>query len=375
MPNLKKTLLSLAALTAIGQADGHLDTLTPLTDIIPETKGSLLDKVSIGGYGKVDYYNYLDSGKIATWDNYRMILYIGYQFTDNIKYVSEVEWEHGGVVDDGESRIEQSYIDFRVNDALSFKVGHTIVPVGWVNLYHEPTAFYAVNRPEIERNLIPSTWDENGIIAHGKISEFSYQAGIMAGFDADGATSIRKMRQLGINSKSEDIAFVARVDYNSVAGFNIGASIFSGNAGQGKASLDGVKTTISEIHAGFNYAGFNVRGLYAMSTIDNANKIVAKSIVDGDAIGVVAEGQGYYLTAGYSIGEWTPFVRYEAYNDKKVSYDNTGARNDENDDISIATFGLNYKPTPGVVLKANYVMRDDRGTDDDRFELGMGYNF
>jgi hypothetical protein len=368
---MKKILLSLAALTAMAQAGGNIGDLTPLTEVIPEAKGSLLDKVSIGGYGKIDYQNFLDDdGKTNRFDNYRMILYVGYQFTDNIKYVSEIEWEHGGVDGTGESLIEQSYVDFKVNEALNFKVGHMIVPVGMVNLYHEPTAFNAVNRPEIEKNIIPSTWHENGVIAHGKYEGFSYQAGIMAGLKAEGGKNIRKMRQSGIKSDAEDFGFVARLDYNGFPGLNIGGSYFTGDAGQGNAALDDVTTSVGEVHAGFNYKGFNVRGLYAMSLIKNARKVALDGNTD-----VAAKGKGYYVNAAYNIGEWTPFVRYEAYNDKEKSYTATGIRNDKSDDIKITTLGLNYNPTENVVLKADYVIRDNRGTDDNRFELGIGWAF
>jgi len=353
---LKNTLLSLAALTAMAQANGSLDDLTPLTDVIPEAQNSALDKVSFGGYGKMDYTNYLDQDGKDQLDIYRFILYVGYQFTDNIKLVSELEWEHGGRESTGGYGIvEQAYLDFKVNEALNFKVGHMIVPVGMVNLYHEPTAFYSVARPEVEKHIIPSTWHENGVVAHGKFADgFSYQAGIMAGLDAtkdDGSaiTSIRGMRQNGQKSKAEDFAFVGRLDYQG-AGFNVGGSYFTGDAGQGVTGVD-VSTSVGELHAGYNYEGFNIKGLYAINEIDGNQ-------------GTNTKGAGYYAMAGYTIGEFTPFAQYEAY-----------TTDDNLDDIKITTLGLNYNPTENVVLKADYVLRDNRGTDDNRFELGMGYAF
>jgi hypothetical protein len=337
--------------------------MEPLTDIIPSVQGTALEKVSIGGYGKMDYTNYLDQDGKDEMDIYRFILYVGYQFTDNIKLVSEIEWEHGGSENEGISGgstgysvVEQAYLDFTINEALSIKVGHMIVPVGMVNLYHEPTAFYTVQRPETEKYIIPSTWHENGVVAHGKLTDtISYEAGILAGLkstDADGnkLTSIRKMRQNGQDSKAEDFAFVGRLDYTG-AMFNVGGSFFTGDAGQGVDGED-VSTMVAEIHAGVNYQGVSLKGLYAINEIDDAS---------GEAS---TEGQGYYVNAGYAIGDFTPFAQYEAYTTDK-----------DQDDIKIATLGLNYKPTPNVVLKANYVMYDKRGTDDDRFELGMGYNF
>lgn len=360
---MKKIILSLAALTAIGHAGGDL---TPLVDVVPEVQNSALDKVSFGGYGKMDYTNFQDRDGKDQLDIYRFILYVGYQFTDNIKLVSELEWEHGGRENSrgkGYGIVEQAYIDFTVNDAFKVKVGHVLVPVGMVNLYHEPTAFYTVQRPETEKHIIPSTWHENGVVAHGNFDNgLSYQAGIVAGLNAtdykgNSVTSIRKMRQNGQKSVAEDFAFVGRIDYNG-PGYYVGGSYFTGDAGQGVTGAD-VSTTVAEIHAGFNYAGFKLVGLYAINEIDGNN-------LDANGLSqdISKDGEGYYVSAGYTFGEWTPFAQYEAY-----------TTDDNKDDITLATFGLNYNPTPNVVLKADYVLRDNRGTDDDRFELGMGYSF
>jgi len=352
---MKKTLLSLAALTALTHAAGTIDEMTPLSDFTPGTQTSALDKISFGGYGKMDYTNSLD-GNTDKLDIYRFILYVGYQFTEDIKLVSEIEWEHGGRESTGGySVIEQAYIDFRINNTLSAKVGHFIIPVGMVNLYHEPTAFKSVARPETEKHIIPSTWHENGVMAHGKMDNFSYQAGIVAGLNANNGTSIRGMRQNGQKSKAEDFAFVGRLDYQA-PGYYLGGSFFTGEAGQGVAGSD-VSTMVGEIHAGVNIQGFDLHGLYAINEIDGG------TIADGD---LSTEGNGYYVNASYTIDKWAPFVQYEAY---------TKDDSDSANDITLTTVGINYKPTENVVLKADYVMRDDQGTDDDRIALGVGWNF
>ena len=371
---MKKTIMSLTAATAILHAGGDIQALTPLDDLIPETSGSALEKISLGGYGKMDYTNYVDNdGKASSLDIYRFILYIGYQFTDNIKLISEIEWEHGGREETGGYGIvEQAYIDFKLNENNNIKIGHMIVPVGMVNLYHEPTVFPTVARPEVEKYIIPSTWHENGAVAYGTFADLNYNIGIIAGMDAEGAKNIRSMRQNGQKSKADDFGFVARVDYNGVPGMNIGASLFTGGAGQGVDGLEDVSTTIAEAHLNYNYQGVSLKGLYAVSKIDHAQDIVVQS---ENSTGVAVKGEGYYVNAAYTMGEWTPFVQYEAYNDKKEYVDTTGARADETDDITNLTFGINYKPTPNVVLKADYMVRDNRGVDDDRFALGIGYAF
>jgi len=355
---MKKILLSLATLTALAQASGNIDSMTPMIDSFPEVKDIALEKVSIGGYGKMDYTNDLDKEGKDKLDIYRFILYIGYQFTDNIKLVSEIEWEHGGKEETGGYGIvEQAYIDFKANDALSAKVGHFIVPMGMVNLYHEPTAFNTVSRPETEKYIIPSTWHENGVMLHGKVENISYQAGIIAGLNANNRDFIRGMRQSGQKSKAEDFGFVGRVDYKA-SNFYVGASFYTGEAGQGVEGVN-VSTSITELHAGLNMNGFDIHGLYAVNEIEGNNFDDA-----GTSQNISKSGAGYYVNASYDIDKWTPFVQYEAY-----------TTDDTKEDIVMTTLGLNYNPIENVVLKADYVMRDNRGIDDDKVELGIGWSF
>lgn len=379
----KKLLIGTALLTgtltlhadATADLNAKVDALTEEISKVKDAGSGEESKLSFGGYGKMDYTNFRDGGQDKL-DIYRFIMYMDYEFSDRVKLVSEIEWEHGGRESTGGYGIvEQAYLDFKVADNHSVKVGHVLVPVGHVNLYHEPTAFNAVSRPEVEKYIVPSTWHENGIIAHGSLgNSISYQAGMVAGLRAGNDSKgkgIRSMRQNGQKSKAEDFAGVVRVDYKGASGFSIGASALSGSADQSDGGLAGVKTTVAEIHTAYNINGLQLRALYAMSKVDEAQKIAIKN-----AKGAQGEGSGFYVNAAYAItNEWTPFVRYEQYNTRLDSYDGAGAKQADGKDITSTTIGINYFAAPNVVLKADYVMRDNRGTDDDRIELGMGYSF
>jgi hypothetical protein len=180
------------------------------------------------------------------------------------------------------------------------------------------------------------------------------------------------MRQSGKESSADNFAFVGRVDYKSNFGFDIGTSLLTGDADQGTATLDGVKTTIGEIHAGYNLQGLRIRGMYAQSQVDNANKvaIVNSSTASG-------EGSGYYLTASYDVtDQWTPFVQYENYNRFDESFaPNTGAVAGSQADVTNKIVGVNFFATKNVVVKADYNFKDNQGVKDDRFEMALGYVF
>ena len=377
----KKLLLGSAILastltlqaTEVDALNEKLDALTEEIAQIKEKKSNNNNqKFTVGGYGKMDYTNYRDSNKASKLDIYRAILYVGYHFTDDIKFFSELEWEHGGRESTGGYGIvEQAVLDFKLNNLASLKIGHVLVPVGMVNLYHEPTSFYSVSRPEVEKYVIPSTWHENGALLHGTVSNFDYQVGIIAGLNAGKGTEVRSMRQHGQKAKAEDFGLVARVDYKTNVGVNVGGSIFTGGAGQDTAVLSDVDTTIAEVHAGYNLKGIHLNALYAQSKISNASSVALNSAKKSSG-----KGSGYYVTAAYDVtNKWAPFVQYEKYNRFDEKFDATGASTTADQDVINTTIGINYRPTQNVVLKANYIMRDNKGADDNMIQLGTGYTF
>ena len=76
------------------------------------------------------------------------------------------------------------------------ELGLMLVPMGYVNEYHEPPVFYGVERPQIDHDLVPTTWRELGIGVTGKFDNISlrYQAYIFNGFisykDGEGTSSL-----------------------------------------------------------------------------------------------------------------------------------------------------------------------------------------
>ena len=149
--------------------------------------------VSFGGYGELLIANVKeDSNNIV--DTLRLILYNGYKYNDHIIFNSEIEFEHGttGTNPDGKTgsaSVEFALIDFLIRDEFSLRGGLLLTPFGVVNEIHEPTTFYGVGRPEVERRIIPSTWREAGAGAHGTFDlsgagEVSYRAYVMSSADS-----------------------------------------------------------------------------------------------------------------------------------------------------------------------------------------------
>jgi hypothetical protein len=257
----------------------------------------------------------------------RNVLYVGYKFTDRILFNSELEVEHAttgeGDEEKGEVSAEFAYLDFKPWKSVGLRAGLLLMPVGFVNELHEAPVFHGARRPAVETAIIPSTWRENGAGVFGETGPVQWRAYVVAGLSSAGfeAEGIREGRQGGSDSLAEDLGVAARADFTGVSGLLAGASVFTGESGQGNvvggAELRG-RVTLFEGHAQYEWRGLQLRVLGARTRIDDAALINEQNgLVDAESVGECQHG--WYAQAAYDVmtlwpsGRWsvTPFVRYE----------------------------------------------------------------
>jgi len=143
--------------------------------------------MKIGMYGEIKFGRQQNPAAGGQWQNgfdmARLVLLPTYQVTENIVFNAEIEFEHAGSGFDnddklhGTAEIEQAFFDVRFNDHFTFRSpGVDLVPISFNNLYHEPTLFYSVERPELANGLIPTTWAAASTGFYGKIVDgLNYQ--------------------------------------------------------------------------------------------------------------------------------------------------------------------------------------------------------
>src|SRR5438876_1554192 len=143
--------------------------------------------LKIGMYGEIKFGSSQNPAANGQWQNGfdmgRVVLLPTYQVTDNIVFNAEIEFEHAGSAFDnddklhGAAEIEQAFFDIRFNDYFTLRSpGVDLVPISFNNLYHEPTLFYSVQRPELANGLIPTTWVAGSAGFYGKIVDgLNYQ--------------------------------------------------------------------------------------------------------------------------------------------------------------------------------------------------------
>lgn len=164
-----------------------LERLDATMDQVENTKGLAgSGSTRIGGYGEL-HFNQLDNNKIGGSDKneidlHRFILFVGHDFNKDIRLWSELEVEHTKVDDKGgEVAIEQAYVEFDLTENLLARAGVMLLPVGIMNETHEPPTFYGVERNNVEKYIIPTTWREGGVSLNGHNGSFSYDLAIHSG--------------------------------------------------------------------------------------------------------------------------------------------------------------------------------------------------
>ena len=340
--------------------------------------------LSIGGYGEMFYANPDNGDDFA--DVYRFITYIGYKFNDWIVLNTEIEFEHGADSSDdngGKVVVEFFYLDFLLSQEANLRLGHVLVPMGLVNLRHEPTLFNTVQRPDIEKYLLPSTWHENGALVYGRFDATSieYTAGVINALNINNehtmkpdGTWIRNAR-LGASANAPfDPAFVGRMDYTGINGLMAGDSVYYGGGSNLKNDpindVSGLDTTIFDIHASYDNGPFSAYGLYTQTSVDGAQKLSPEA---------VEQANGYYGNISYDLSglvgieyKMPIFAQYENYNPVEKTVDGL---NEEKYQTDIVTMGLNFFPADQVVLKADYTMKEVNSIDTNIFAFGLGFIF
>jgi hypothetical protein len=346
--------------------------------------GNFASQVTIGGYGEINYNQ--PEGKNGELNVERMVLLIGYNFDERTQFVTELEYEDTG----DEITVEQAFINYNVANNVSLRGGLMLVPMGIINEYHEPTTFNGINRPLVDRFIVPTTWREIGVGVTGRFNNLSlgYQAYIFNGFrsvDKDtlgfinGANGLRGGRQKGIQSTIDSPNLSVKFDYYGIPGLRLGLSGYFGRtqADDEIEDLDGADVGISMVGFDARYTKdrFAARGQFIYTSLtdtEDYNALTGKDL--GSAM------LGWYTEASYNLLPMTKrqklfaFARYSEYN-THLQTDGSLAENpafDRND----LTAGLSYHIAQGVVVKGDYQIFDnDVANSDSTNQLNFGLGF
>jgi phosphate-selective porin len=201
-----------------------------------------------------------------------------------------------------ERNILDVVIDYDLGTCGKIAVGRFTKPFGLQNPV-SPYNLHTINYGQVVANLIGSGGRDFGLRLMGKTESISWALAYING--ADGGTTVAETAD---DNDIKDI--VGRVGFSPTEGMGIGVSMYSGKAGV-------LRTAV-------NRQGFDVK--YEKDSIYAQLEYIM-------GLDFTTDKSGYYLEAGYRVGDLQPIIRYDFYDDDTSSAD---------DEKTITALGLNY---------------------------------
>lgn len=381
-----------------------LDKQQPAKAVDPVTQGEakgesgfkpLWDKTRFGGYGELNYIfrrNNSNGKGGNVFDPNRIVLYVESPLSDWISFNAELEWEHGGVKDElnkdnelsGEATVEQAFLDFKLAPSLNIRAGVMLVPLGAINLNHEPINTNSGERPQLDQFLIPSTWSEMGGGIHGALGDkASYQLYMVNGLDGSRFSAEKGIRD-GRQNLSEDNnngkAITGRLELQPISNLYTNISFYTGNSAKNTSAY----TTVSAFDGKYSLGDFDLAGEYVFIYQDDPAALGVNDIGHRMS-GYWIEGGWHVMPQGWKNGRLAHsdailFARWSEFNTQQggvVDPAKVSGRYDRN----YTTVGLHFKPTTTVSIKADYQFYGDHRSagetplDNDKFQLSLGFVF
>jgi len=391
----------------------------------------------IGMYGEIKLGSMQNPAANGQWQNgfdmARLVLLPTYQVNDYITFNAELEWEHGGTAFDNDDKlhgaveVEQAFFDVKFNDHFTLRSpGIDLIPISFTNLYHEPTLFYSVQRPELANGLIPTTWYAPAAGFYGKIVDgLNYQfqisqsaedfgddfahrgdnghinsGGYAAGISGSEALALSRAPIGDFRQLSNELAYTLRLSYTPsfLPGFAGSSAIYySPNVtprGAYATQPDGTEVplgknamTIFNTEARYRVpnTGLELRAEYAHVNFSNPENLRANNDLD-DTNNVGKNMWGYSGEIAYHFRapndyDIVPFYRYTRQNFQTSGMLGSDLTNGLNNitgsgDMTFHDVGVAVFPNPSLVYKLNYTKVIDRsptGAMSDRVLAGVGW--
>ena len=390
-----------------------------------------LSRFSLSGYGAMNYYHFdwqTDTAKRDAIDNERFILDLGYKWTDKIRFNSEIEFEHGGtgvavefdrfeefgefeyeVDKGGEVLIEQMNLEFQPLSWLNIKAGRVKVPFGLMFNRDEPTDYLTCVNSEIETQILPENWTENGFLVSGKAGRrkrWQYDLALVNGLDGSAFNSanwIKRGNQRRFEmANAENFALCGRLDYRPNDDFRLGFSLYGGNTTNNRPKPDlrvSTVLTLGEVHAHYTKNPLNLSAMLFYGALSNSEALtnqnrnlsnnlnVKRTPVGASALGAFAEA-GLVLIGGNGVlrnhpgAELLVYGRYDYY-DTMNSTEGIVFNNPrwERQSVSVGTV---LKIIDDVQIKVQYTLRKvgapaptsiNGGRSENTFVCGFAFEF
>jgi hypothetical protein len=334
--------------------------------------------------GYMDFHFNKPDQEPGVIDFHRFVLLLNHGFTSRLRFVGELEIEHAfveGLEEGGELELEQAYIDFLLSRSFNLRAGMLLMPVGIINERHEPPVYNGVERPFVDTFIIPTTWFEAGVGAHGDVGHgIRYRGYITAPLNSLEFTAeagIGGSSQHGAEANLRNVAYTGRIEYLGIRGLTLGASGWTGISSFALPRLD-TRVTVGDLDARYRRNRLELRAQLAQVGIGDAARLNdALGRVTGISPNIAEQLRGFYGEAAYRVWnggaprDLVTFVRYENFDTQHRMP--AGYLPLKQFDRDAWVFGITHFPDPDVAIKADYVsLRNQSGLFPTRSQVNVG---
>lgn len=326
-------------------------------------------RTAVGGYleGNTNYFSEDGISEGFSMEMRRFNIFLYSQVGSRIRFLSELEFEHGTE----EISIETAIVDFELNPAFNLRMGILMPSIGLVNVNHDSPNWEFVDRPLTSTSIIPTTLSEVGFGVYGKFYPndnlvLSYDAYLVNGLQ-DGVILNSEGRTNFESGKAEEMF---GEDNNGLPMLNGRTSLTHRKIGEiGLSYYGGVYNTfrlegeeveerrsLSMLTVDFNanIKKLNIKGEGVMATVDVPDDI--QEIYGEEQTGIFVDF--IYPVLQRSMFKWekavlNAAVRFEYADYNKGNLTTNVNTNIADDNMGIA-FALGFRPRPGTVIRFNY---------------------
>ena len=333
----------------------------------PVTKGGIYDKpfitglgdrLRIGGYVDAQFRHHRTLG-ITEEQSFlleRVNLFTFSNISDRVRFISEFEFEDGGE----EIKIELAIVDFELHEAVTFRGGILLSPLGRFNQAHDSPANQLIDRPLVSTQIIPTTFSEVGMGFLGSFymsatSRVTYEIYAVNGINdglvlESGGNTFIPSGKSNFEDNNNHPSLTGRLAYSPSSSFEIGASTHSGP--YNVYEIEGIEidkkrdVSIFAVDGFFRQQNLQISWEYANANID----------IDPSLGGIYAENQaGLFAEVNYRFFDNVVSNLPKSYLMASFRYETLNLNKDINgEDARRITIGLNFRPNPDTAFKLDF---------------------